>query len=165
MNIPLNCTNCQLHKTRKQVVVGRGSIPADILFIGEAPGISEDTIGLSFIGEGGKLLDYMIQEAVKNTHPVSYYITNTVLCRPPENREPEPTEVLKCRENILEIIQEVGATVFCLIGKVAERYYKDIIPYYHTIVHPAAILRMGDAGSDLISRNIKTLTEMIREVR
>jgi len=70
MNIPLNCTNCQLHKTRKQVVVGRGTIPADILFIGEAPGISEDTIGLAFIGEGGKLLDYMIQEAVKNTHPV-----------------------------------------------------------------------------------------------
>ena len=76
------CTACELSKHRRNMVIGRGSIPADALFLGEAPGESEDTIGEAFVGKSGKMLDEMVLEACRNQPVPSYFISNAVLCRP-----------------------------------------------------------------------------------
>jgi uracil-DNA glycosylase len=59
-----DCTRCPLHTVRSNVVLARGSIPCDILFVGEAPGRSEDALGKPFVGPAGILLDEMIEDAL-----------------------------------------------------------------------------------------------------
>lgn len=58
-----DCRRCCLCDGRKTVVLARGKIPCDVLFIGEAPGDSENVLGQPFIGPAGKLLDEIIREA------------------------------------------------------------------------------------------------------
>ena len=82
----LSCQACELCKTRTQVVFGVGNPEAEVLFIGEAPGKNEDEQGEPFVGRGGKLLDDML--AMIGLQRENIYITNSVKCRPPENREP-----------------------------------------------------------------------------
>ena len=171
LNIPINCNYCGLHKFRDKMVIGKGSIPAQVLFIGEAPGISEDTIGEPFAGLEGKLLDVMINEAFiksKLTKIPTYYITSTVMCRPTDsqsgsNREPSEIEVLSCRENILEIIDKVNPKGIVLVGKVAEKYYGKIRPVVFNIQHPAYLLRGGGIMHPQYSRNVRVLTHLFKE--
>ena len=94
------CQKCPLFKTRVQVVVGRGPLTATTLVIGEAPGEAEDVLGQAFIGPSGKLLDDMLIKAKIN----NCFFTNTILCRPIDNREPLPAEIFLCLDNILKII-------------------------------------------------------------
>ncbi len=147
----LNCRSCQLCTTRKNVVVGRGvgKYHKGLLFIGEAPGRTEDVVGEPFIGEAGRLLDIIL----KTVGIDNYYITNTVLCRPPdkttgENRAPYPQEVFACAKNIESIFLYVNPTVICFIGKISERYYKGKFGVKtYQVVHPASVLYAGGEGS------------------
>ena len=77
-----NCEQCDLHCHRKRVVLCRGTVPCKILFVGEAPGASEDVVGKPFMGPAGKLLDSMLEEAGFNEGPVSYAMTNLTACIP-----------------------------------------------------------------------------------
>ena len=88
----LECTKCSLSKQRTQPVFGAGSINADLMFIGEAPGAEEDRTGIPFIGRSGKLLDALLLEEL-NMDRSMCYISNIVKCRPPENRDPKPEEI------------------------------------------------------------------------
>ncbi len=63
-----SCTRCPLHTTRRWVVLGRGTLPCDVLFVGEAPGNSENDIGKPFIGQAGKILDSLISASVYRLH-------------------------------------------------------------------------------------------------
>ena len=88
------CTKCLLSKTRTKAVPGVGSSAAQIMFIGEAPGQSEDAKGEPFVGAAGKFLDALLSGIGLLREQV--FITNVVKCRPPRNREPMPLEVKTC---------------------------------------------------------------------
>ena len=86
----IHCQKCGLAETRTNVVFGVGSPTAEVLLVGEAPGASEDQQGEPFVGAAGKLLDDML--AMIGLRRQEIYITNSVKCRPPKNRDPLNTE-------------------------------------------------------------------------
>jgi len=88
------CTKCSLWKSRKNAVPGAGSPKSRIIFIGEAPGSSEDIKGEPFVGTAGKLLDTLLSQMESSRDKV--FITNVVKCRPPKNRQPKPLEIETC---------------------------------------------------------------------
>jgi len=89
------CRACELCRQRKQAVLGVGDVEADWLFVGEGPGADEDERGEPFVGQAGKLLDAMLA-AIDLKRGQNVYIANTVKCRPPGNRTPEPEETAAC---------------------------------------------------------------------
>lgn len=89
------CRACGLCQQRKQAVLGVGDVEADWLFVGEGPGAEEDERGEPFVGQAGKLLDAMLA-AIDLKRGDDVYIANTVKCRPPGNRTPEPEETAAC---------------------------------------------------------------------
>ncbi|MBQ2995908.1 MAG: uracil-DNA glycosylase, partial [Oscillibacter sp.] len=88
------CTACPLAPTRTNVVFGVGAEDAEILFIGEGPGQSEDEQGVPFVGKAGQLLDDMLE--IIGLDRTKVYIANVVKCRPPKNRDPLPQEQEQC---------------------------------------------------------------------
>jgi len=114
----LHCKKCALHRTRQTVVVGKGDPEAEIMLIGEAPGEQEDKCGLPFVGRAGKLLDKMLVHA--NINPENLYITNTVLCRPPNNRNPLfDEEIMACHNRLMCHILMVRPKIVVAMGRVA----------------------------------------------
>ena len=87
----LACTRCELCATRTNVVFGQGVPDAEVLFVGEGPGQSEDEQGLPFVGRSGQLLDKYLF-AIDLDREKNCYIANIVKCRPPQNRDPLPAE-------------------------------------------------------------------------
>ena len=101
------CRACGLCKARKQAVLGVGDQQADWLFVGEGPGAEEDERGEPFVGQAGKLLDAMLA-AIDLKRGENVYIANSVKCRPPNNRTPEPEETATCwpyLERQIELLQ------------------------------------------------------------
>jgi uracil-DNA glycosylase family 4 len=88
------CSKCPLWKSRKNAVPGIGNPNSRIMFIGEAPGVSEDVKGEPFVGTAGKFLDALLLQVGFSRKQV--FITNVVKCRPPRNREPKPLEIETC---------------------------------------------------------------------
>lgn len=112
------CTKCwQLCETRTQVVFGAGNMNADVLFIGEAPGASEDKNGIPFCGMSGKVLLELLDTI--NLSKEDIFITNTILCRPPNNRNPDKEEVNNCRERLDKLIEVMQPKVIVTIGNFA----------------------------------------------
>lgn len=93
------CQKCPLYKNRTKAVPGSGKANAEILFIGEGPGNSEDKAGLPFVGEAGQFLDEMLSLIKLKREDV--FITNVVKCRPPNNRDPLEEEISICTSNYL----------------------------------------------------------------
>ena len=91
-----DCTLCDLAATRTQVVFGRGDPLADLVFVGEAPGAEEDAQGFPFVGRSGKLLDRLVLEEI-GLERDEFFVMNTLMCRPPGNRDPQPEELAACR--------------------------------------------------------------------
>ncbi|MCM8804878.1 MAG: uracil-DNA glycosylase, partial [Candidatus Omnitrophica bacterium] len=81
------CRKCQLYKKRKNVVFGYGNLNSKLMFIGEAPGKSEDEKGVPFCGKAGKILDTLLESISLKRKNI--YITNVLKCRPPLNRRPK----------------------------------------------------------------------------
>jgi DNA polymerase len=101
------CQACGLCKARKQAVLGVGDQQANWLFVGEGPGAEEDERGEPFVGQAGKLLDAMLA-AIDLKRGENVYIANSVKCRPPNNRTPEPEETAACwpyLERQIELLQ------------------------------------------------------------
>ena len=113
----LSCKNCQLHKTRTNVVFGSGNPKVQLVFVGEAPGYEEDMQGLPFVGRAGKLLTKII-EAMKLKRK-DVYIANILKCRPPNNRNPLPTEILACENYLVRQLEILKPKVVCTLGKFA----------------------------------------------
>ncbi|HIQ48255.1 MAG TPA: uracil-DNA glycosylase, partial [Aquifex aeolicus] len=86
------CTRCDLHKSRAQVVPGDGNPYSPLVFVGEAPGEEEDKQGRPFVGRAGQLLNKLIEEVFGLSRD-KVYITNVCKCRPPANRKPTPIEM------------------------------------------------------------------------
>ena len=112
-----SCTKCPLCKTRKMSVPGNGSYNAKIMFIGEAPGRSEDLRGRPFAGSAGKKLDDALKSAGLSRDEV--YITNVVKCRPPKNRVPEEIERAACSRYLQDEIAALKPETVCVMGNTA----------------------------------------------
>jgi DNA polymerase len=148
------CTRCALHGNRTNFVFGMGNPHADVMFIGEAPGRDEDLQGLPFVGKAGHLLDKMLFALRMQRQDV--YIANVLKCRPPNNRDPLPDEVMHCEPYLKKQIEIIKPRVIIALGRISaqvllkkndslsllrqnEQIYEGI-PFIVTY-HPAALLR------------------------
>lgn len=160
-----DCQLCSLCEGRDKIVLARGQIPSDIVFIGEAPGESENILGSPFVGPAGIRLDQIITLALEGTG-LRYSLTNLVACFPKEEKreginEP-PVEAIKaCQPRLIEYIRLCTPQAIVLVGKLAAKHVRgqamfcrreeedhpfwiptDRFMAFCEIVHPAAILRM-----------------------
>ena len=116
----LNCIKCQeLAGTRKSVVFGSGNARAKLVFVGEAPGFDEDAQGLPFVGKAGQLLTKMI-EAIGMTRQ-GVFICNVLKCRPPQNRNPKPEEVINCSPYLWAQLDLIRPQLICALGNFASQ--------------------------------------------
>ena len=115
----LHCRACSLAETRTNVVFGVGAPDAEVLFIGEAPGANEDLQGEPFVGRAGKLLDDML--AMIGLDRSRIYITNSVKCRPPQNRVPEADEREACMGYLRQQVALVRPRVIVCLGSTPTR--------------------------------------------
>lgn len=111
------CQRCDLHATRTQTVFGVGSRQARWMFIGEAPGAEEDKQGEPFVGRAGQLLTSMIRALGLRREDV--FIANVLKCRPPDNRDPRPSEVASCRGFLERQVALVNPTLIIAVGRIA----------------------------------------------
>lgn len=114
------CTRCKLSGLgRSTIVFGEGNPQADLLFAGEGPGYNEDRTGRPFVGRGGELLDRMINAMGLQRSDV--YICNVVKCRPPNNRDPEPDEVIACQPFLRAQVRSIQPRVIVTLGRFASQ--------------------------------------------
>jgi uracil-DNA glycosylase len=114
------CTRCpQLAAARKTVVFGSGNADADLMFVGEAPGAREDEQGVPFVGQAGRLLDTLLGEIGLTRGEV--FVTNVLRCRPPQNRDPLPSEIDNCQEYLFRTLDLIQPRVVCTLGNFATK--------------------------------------------
>jgi uracil-DNA glycosylase len=114
------CTRCpQLAAARKTVVFGSGNADADLVFVGEAPGAREDEQGVPFVGQAGRLLDTLLGEIGLTRGEV--FVTNVLRCRPPQNRDPLPSEIDNCQEYLFRTLDLIQPRVVCTLGNFATK--------------------------------------------
>ena len=112
-----NFDGCDITKTAIKTVFADGNPNADVMFIGEAPGATEDKEGIPFCGRSGKLLDNVIKSI--GLDRTNAYITNTVFWRPPSNRRPTTDEINICKPFVEKHIYFVNPKVIVLVGNTA----------------------------------------------
>lgn len=133
------CVRCQeLASTRKNVVFGAGNADADLMFVGEAPGASEDERGLPFVGRAGKLLSTLLEEIGMSREDV--FIANVLKCRPPGNRDPLPVEIENCHEYLYRQVELIQPRVICSLGNFSTKLLRD---------DPTGITRLHGRPEDL----------------
>jgi len=113
------CTLCPLAEGRTQVVFGAGNADASLMFVGEAPGFHEDQQGVPFVGRAGKLLDEML--AVNGLGREEVFTVNVLKCRPPGNRDPQPSEIETCRPYLHSQVALIEPRVICTLGNFATK--------------------------------------------
>lgn len=114
------CRACPLASSRNKVVFGDGALKTKLMFIGEGPGADEDAQGLPFVGKAGQLLTNILKAA--NIDRKDVYITNIVKCRPPENREPTPEEMIVCDQHLQAQIMLIDPALIVLLGNTPTRW-------------------------------------------
>jgi len=114
------CKKCNLWRSRKNPVVGEGSIESKILLVGEAPGYWEDINGRPFVGRAGKFLDELLEIAGLKREDI--YITNVLKCRPPNNRDPLDEEIKACSPYLDKQIEIINPDIIVTVGNFATRY-------------------------------------------
>lgn len=115
-----NCKRCELWKTRKNPVVGEGSLTTKIMFVGEAPGEWEDKEGRPFVGKAGRVLDELLDFLELKRKNI--YITNVLKCRPPKNRNPLSKEIKACSCYLDKQIELIKPDVIVTLGNFALSY-------------------------------------------
>ena len=154
------CTLCPLSEQRSRTVLGRGECPCDVVFIGEAPGLSEDTIGLPFVGPAGKLQDGIIEAAclMSGKRP-RMALTNLCCCFPAiakaaGTNEPEHDEIVACQPRLVEFVNLCSPALIVALGALADAYVPTLRAItegrdYVTIDHPAYIVRLKKVAQDM----------------
>jgi uracil-DNA glycosylase family 4 len=110
----LECTKCELHKSRTNAVPGEGPYDARIMFVGEGPGQNEDEQGRPFVGAAGKFLTELLESIGLKRSNV--FITNIVKCRPPNNRAPRKPEIEACNPYLQSQIKLINPRIVCALG-------------------------------------------------
>jgi len=116
----LVCRKCRLWKTRRNAVPGEGEPKSGIVFVGEAPGRSEDTEGRPFVGAAGRFLESLLSETGMSRANV--FICNVLKCRPPGNRQPKPDEVQICTPYLDKQIKAIKPKVIVTLGNHSTAY-------------------------------------------
>ncbi len=169
-----DCQRCRLASGRKNIVFGQGNPEAELMFVGEAPGAEEDEQGLAFVGRAGQLLTDIIEKGMK-LRRADVFIANCLKCRPPQNRNPEPDEVLSCQPFLEAQIRDIRPRVLVGLGKFAAQWllktaepitrlrgrvgeYQGIavMPTYH----PAYLLR-NPAGKKDVWEDMKVVLRLL----
>ena len=114
-----SCERCPLAAGRTNVVFGAGNADADLMFVGEAPGAEEDRQGLPFVGRAGQFLNQLLEEIGLKREDV--FIANTLLCRPPGNRDPQPEELDSCRPWLDAKVDLIQPRVIATLGNFATK--------------------------------------------
>lgn len=168
------CPLCKLARTRKNAVPGEGQISGKIMFIGEAPGRSEDEKGKPFVGAAGRILDDLLKKAGIERSQV--FITNIIKCRPPNNRVPAEDELIACRPYLDRQIALIKPKVICILGRTA---YSSILggssitasrgkiiersgQKYFSTFHPAAVIYNKSLRS-ILEADLKRLAAEINK--
>jgi DNA polymerase len=110
----LECTKCELHKSRINAVPGEGPHDAKIILVGEGPGQNEDEQGRPFVGAAGKFLTELLESIGLKRSDV--FITNIVKCRPPNNRAPRKSEIEACNPYLQSQIRLINPRIVCALG-------------------------------------------------
>jgi DNA polymerase len=174
-----DCT-CELKKTATQPVPGDGNPNAEIVFIGEAPGKNEDLEGRPFVGAAGKFLAEMLASIKLQREDI--YITNIVKYRPPNNRDPEPSEKEACASWLYEELNIIKPKLIVFLGrhsmndffpelKISEAHGKLIhkkfkrieTEYFLPLYHPAAALYNGGLREELL-KDFKKIPTAISKI-
>jgi DNA polymerase len=172
-----DCVRCKLHRYRTNIVFGTGSLHAELMFVGEAPGADEDEQGIPFVGRAGQLLTRIIESIGLRRQDV--YIANVIKCRPPQNRNPEPDEVEKCSPFLFRQIDTVQPKIICALGKFAAQTLLDtsipitqlrgkffdkfgvkVIPTFH----PSYLLR-NPAAKREVWEDMKAIRRMLDQLK
>ncbi len=113
------CCRCGLDKSRTNPVPGEGNPAADLVFVGEAPGADEDAAGRPFVGRAGQLLNNII--AAMGMARQDVFICNILKCRPPDNRDPRPDEIIHCLPFLQRQLELIRPKVIVALGAHAAR--------------------------------------------
>jgi uracil-DNA glycosylase family 4 len=161
------CRKCDIARLRTRVVPGEGAEDAAIMFIGEAPGWHEDQQGRPFVGQAGQFLDRLL--ASINLDRRQVFIANVIKCRPPDNRDPLPTEIQNCQSWLDRQIELIKPRMIVTLGRYSmARYFpgksisrihgtaqkRDNIIYY-AMYHPAAALHQQSLRKDIEADMLK----------
>jgi DNA polymerase len=161
------CRKCDIAKLRTKVVPGEGAESADIMFIGEAPGFNEDQQGRPFVGQAGQFLERLL--ASINLKREQVFIANVIKCRPPDNRDPLPTEIHNCRPWLDSQVELIKPKMIVTLGRYSmARYFpgktiskihgtalKQNNIIYFAMYHPAAALHQGSLRKDIEADMLK----------
>jgi len=177
------CRKCGLFKDRINIVFGEGPENANIMFVGEAPGASENFSGRPFVGPAGKLLNEILSKVSLCRKDV--FITNVVKCRPSNNRDPLPEEIAQCEKFLHAQIFHIKPKLIIAIGRFAGNLLsgqsgvpmgelkKQLWDYHNNdtgyktkvaaIYHPAYMLRNrgNDAGKEAAKHAVTILKEQV----
>jgi DNA polymerase len=169
-----DCQRCGLAAGRKKIVFGQGNPRAELMFVGEAPGADEDEQGLAFVGRAGKLLTDIIEKGLRMKRE-EVFIGNVIKCRPPQNRNPGPDEIMACQPFLEAQIRAIHPKVLVALGKFSAHWLlKTAVPITRLrgqlgdwegipampTYHPAYLLRNPRAKKDLWE-DMKVVLELL----
>lgn len=180
-----DCDKCSLCEYRTKVVLARGQpvitenkikwvlrLPCEVLFIGEAPGVGEDSVGKPFVGPAGDLFQQIVDEALQINHDLlnqtRVAFTNIVACIPKEDGkkagEPPKEAINACAPRLLEFIKLAKPSCIVRVGKLAHKHVPVLKGIrYANVMHPAAIIRMQNNPAMFESQIQKSIV-VIRDV-
>jgi uracil-DNA glycosylase len=181
-----------LCRAARKVVLGKGSVPCDVLFVGEAPGESENVIGQPFVGPAGRLLDHIVNEAIAPHRIMRYSVAfcNLVCCIPRDEdggklRQPDDDDIRACSERLKHFVRVCDPRLIVCVGAVARDWLdekrRDHVELHRTsqslggsqssrfiprvdIVHPASVLRANIAQQGLmVQRAVVTIASAVEK--
>lgn len=170
-----HCTRCAIGKLASNHVFGKGPLDSPLLFLGEAPGKTEDETGVPFNGPAGDMLNEVLRAC--GIPPDAVFITNPVCCRPVQvptnlNRVPTPSELQNCLPRLLETFRIVAPVSVVLLGKTAEYHWVTTLREDEMILatvkshlflyHPSYLLRTGGKKSAYYDDTVRTLGWFLR---
>ena len=176
-----NCEKCELSKVRRRIVLAKGTIPATVLICGEAPGPSENHVGVPFCGPAGQLLDRIIERAEQNTgKKLDKCFTNLVACIPKSEdtskkfAAPPASAIKACSERLRKFVKLCQPRLVVLVGQLAVKYVPlcqenlwelglPQIPARCEIIHPAAILRMRQDQPESAKLEVRRVVIILEE--
>ena len=167
----MGCSRCHLAAFRTRQVPGRGDLPADFLFIGEAPGRTEDLLGKAFIGPTKRIIDAAqarVCQLLRLAAFPSSYFTNVLQCRPCDvlggpNRQPTGEEAWACWPNLERQYLAAKPKRVVFLGKIPEQFCSKAWPSAARLQHPAYILRKGGVESPEFRIFARHLEELVKE--
>jgi uracil-DNA glycosylase len=176
------CTRCPLSRTRTMAVPGEGHPETEVVFVGEGPGYNEDQQGRPFVGAAGSLLNELLKAIGWKRQEV--FITNVVKCRPPGNRDPEPSEIEACAPFLRRQLEILDPAVIVTLGRHSLGHFNPgarigaahgtVGPVDPTsgatgavtfaMYHPAAALRQGSLKQTMLA-DMANLPEVLLDAR